>query len=173
MPEGSHKPPRDPKAPITRIVSPVRLDFTIHAGIPKRLWLQGLLEGKILGQRCEHCGKVYVPPGACCPTCMEPLHGTVELSQTGTVTTFCVINIPFEGQVLEPPYVGSAILLDGADLPLFHLVGGVDAAQVRMGMRVKAHWAPPEEWGPTLENIRYFVPTGEPDADFSTIASHL
>jgi uncharacterized OB-fold protein len=74
-----------------------------------------------------------------------------------------VVNVPFEGQGLELPYVGAAILLDGADIPLFHLVGGCDSSEVTRGMRVQAVWKPKEEWGYTTENIRYFKPTGEPD----------
>nr|WP_252980129.1 hypothetical protein [Mycobacterium riyadhense] len=32
------------------------------------------------------------------------------------------------------------VLLDGADIPVLHLVADVDAHQVRMGMRVEAVW---------------------------------
>ena len=40
----------------------------------------------------------------------------VELPDTGTVTTFCVVSVPFPGQRVAPPYVAAAILLDGADI---------------------------------------------------------
>ena len=42
-----------------------------------------------------------------------------------------------------------------------------------MGMRVKAEWAPPGERRPTLESIRCFTPTGEPDAPFESYQEHL
>ena len=32
-------------------------------------------------------------------------------------------------------------------------------------MRVEAVWADDAEWGPTLEIIKWFRPTGEPDGD--------
>ena len=38
-----------------------------------------------------------------------------------------------------------------------------------MGMRVEAVWAPAEELRPTLESIKYFRPTGEPDADYDVL----
>jgi uncharacterized OB-fold protein len=79
------------------------------------------------------------------------------------VTTFCIVNLPFFGQRIKPPYVCATILLDGADIGLFHLIQEVPAQEVRMGMRVEAVWAAPEERGPSLESIRYFRPTGEPD----------
>ena len=54
-----------------------------------------------------------------------------------------------------------------------HLLQEVDADQVHMGMRVEAVWAPPEERGPTLESIRYFRPTGEPDADYESYREYV
>jgi hypothetical protein len=42
-----------------------------------------------------------------------------------------------------------------------------------MGLRVKAEWAPPEGRRPTLESIRWFSPTGEPDAAFDSYKEHL
>ena len=65
------------------------------------------------------------------------------------------------------------VLLDGADIAIQHLILDIDAADVRMGLRVEAVWKPREEWGTTIENIRYFKPTGEPDADYETYRHHL
>jgi uncharacterized protein len=42
-----------------------------------------------------------------------------------------------------------------------------------MGMRVQAVWKPREEWGLGIDNIEYFKPTGEPDADYDTYKKHL
>lgn len=67
------------------------------------------------------------------------------------------------------------MLLDGADIPPFlHLIQEIDVADVRMGMRVQAVWKPREEWGGLgIDNIEYFKPTGEPDADYDTYKHHL
>ncbi len=171
--ESAAEPPSpDPGGdPVTRFKAPVRLDYTVSPGVALSRSLSAMLEGRILGGRCGVCAKVYVPLRGACPVCGVPLAEDVELPPTGTLTTFCVINIPFEGQVLTPPYVGGAILLDGADVPLFHLVGGVSPGQVRMGMRVRARWG--AEPQPSLAAIEYFEPTGEPDAPFDTYKSHL
>ena len=82
----------------------------------------------------------------------------MELADTGVVTTFCVVNVPFAGHAIEMPYVAASILLDGADIAFQHLIQGVPADQVRIGMRVRAVWRPRAEWRPTLENIAHFVP---------------
>ena len=159
--------------PITVIKTPVRLKYTITAGKHRSAFLRAIMNQEIMGGTCPDTGKVYVPPLGSCPVSGKPTSTDVKIQQTGTVTTFCVVNIPFEGQKLKPPYVAAAILLDGADMPIFHLVGGVDANLVRMGMRVKAIWAPPEELAPTLASIRYFTPTGEDDAPYESYREHL
>jgi uncharacterized OB-fold protein len=159
--------------PVQSVRTPVRLAYEYSAGMATSRFLRGLEQGKVFAQRCPTCTKVYVPPRGSCPTCAVPTKEEIELGHTGVVTTFCVVNIPFLGQQIEIPYVTSSILLDGADIPLFHLIQEVPVDQVRMGMRVEAVWAPREEWGPSLTNIRYFRPTGEPDAPFESYKDHL
>jgi uncharacterized OB-fold protein len=158
---------------VTGIVSPVRLSYDFAASPEESAFFRGLADGRILGQRCPICHKVYVPPRGACPVDGVPTTDEVELPDRGTVTTFCIVNVPFLGQKIEPPYVSAYILLDGADIAFLHLILGVDAADVRMGMRVQAVWKPREEWGTTIENIRHFEPTGEPDADYETYKQHL
>ena len=118
-------------------------------------------------------GKVYFPAREADPATGKQLDEFVELPDVGTVTTFAIINIPFAGQRIKPPYVAAYVLLDGADIPFLHLVSDIDAAEVRMGMRVQAVWRPREEWGLGIDNIEYFRPTGEPDADYDTYKHHL
>ena len=134
---------------------------------------RGLAEGRLLGQRCPTCQKVYIPPRSACPADGTPTAEEVELPDTGTVTTFCIVNVPFLGQRITPPYVSAYVLLDGADIAFLHLILDIPAEEVRMGMRVKAVWKPREEWGTTIENISHFAPTGEPDADYETYKQHL
>jgi uncharacterized OB-fold protein len=111
-----------------------------------------------------------VPPRGACPTCGVSDGEAVEVKDTGTVTTFCIVNVPFEGQTMKLPYVYASVVLDGADIPLLHLVE-VPAAEARMGLRVRADWA--AERKASTESIRCFVPSGEPDAAFESYAEHL
>ena len=155
------------------MIAPISLRYTHSASAEESRYLRALAEGKILGQRCPSCGKVYVPPRGACPTCGVPTATDVELPDTGTVTTFCVVNVPFTGQRVPVPYVAASVLLDGADIPFQHLILGCAPEDVRMGMRVRAAWKPPEQWGTTAENIDHFEPTGEPDAPYDSYAHHL
>jgi uncharacterized OB-fold protein len=154
-------------------VTPVRLRYEHTASPGESAYLRGLAEGRLLGQRCRVCGQVYVPPRGTCPADGVPMTEEVELPDTGTVTTFCVVNVGYPGQRVTPPYVAAAVLLDGADIAFQHLVLGCDASEVRMGMRVRAVWKPPEERATMGASISHFAPTGEPDAAYETYARQL
>jgi len=161
------------KDPVSGIVTPVRLDYTYAASPEESRFLRGLEEGRLLAQRCPKCHKVYIPPRGACPVDGVPTTDEIELPDKGIVTTFCIVNVPFLGQRITPPYVSAYVLLDGADIAFLHLILGADADEVRMGMRVEAVWRPREEWSTTIENIDHFRPTGEPDADYETFKAHL
>jgi uncharacterized protein len=168
-PEGAESD-RDP---VTMLVVPSAIEIQHTASLPESTFLRGLEEGKLLGARTGKDGKLYFPPREADPATGQPTTEFVELPDRGTVTTFAVINIPFAGQRIKPPYVAAYVLLDGADIPFLHLVTEIDAADVRMGMRVEAVWKPREEWGLGIDNISHFRPTGEPDADYDTYKHHL
>ncbi|GAA3542981.1 Zn-ribbon domain-containing OB-fold protein [Nocardioides daeguensis] len=166
-------PPAAGEGDVTGIVTPVSLDYTYAASPEESAFFRGLAEGRIIAQRCPKCQKVYVPPRPACPVDGVPTVEEIELPDTGTVTTFCIVNVPFLGQKITPPYVSAYILLDGADIALQHLILDIPVEEIRMGLRVKAVWKPREEWGTTIENISHFAPTGEPDADYDTYKHHL
>ena len=163
----------DERDPVSMMVIPISLEITHTASHEESAYLRALQEGKLLGARTGATGKVYFPPHGADPATGLPTSEFVELSDRGTVTTFAIINIPFPGQRIKPPYVAAYVLLDGADIPFLHLIQEIDASEVRMGMRVEAVWQPREEWGLGIDNIEYFRPTGEPDADYETYKHHL
>jgi uncharacterized protein len=166
---GSAQPPE----PVTMITTPVRLQYEHTASPGESRFLRALKDGRLLGERCPACHMVYIPPRGACPTDGVPTTEEVELADTGMVTTFCVVNMPYPGQRVATPYVTASVLLDGADIAFQHLILGCEASEVRMGMRVKAVWKPREQWGTTPENIDHFRPTGEPDAPYESYARHL
>lgn len=174
LPGDGDEPAEEPSGdPVAMITSPLRLEYKHSASAEESYYLRGLAEGRILGGRTDSEGKVYVPPRGASPTDGRPTAEQVELPDTGIVTTYCIVNVPFLGQRIKPPYIAAYVLLDGADIAFLHLILECEPAEVRMGMRVAAKWKPREEWGYTLENIEYFRPTGEPDAEYDTYKHHL
>jgi uncharacterized protein len=159
---------------VEKIDTPIELRYRYVAGHAQTMFLRGIQQGKILGQRCPVCHKVYCPPrGACASDGVALGEEPVEVSEKGTVTTFCVVNVPFYDQQMEIPYVSATILLDGSDIGMMHLIQEAKAEDVHMGMRVEAVWAPAEDRKPTLESIKYFRPTGEPDAEYESYRDHV
>ena len=167
----------DDKDPVTMIVTPTMIEIQHTASLPESTFLRALEKGTLLGARSGDVnglpGKVYFPPKEADPATGLALDQYVELPDTGTITTFAIINIPFAGQKIKPPYVAAYVLLDGADIAFLHLVTEIDAADVRMGMRVEAVWKPRDEWGLGIDNIDHFRPTGEPDAEYDSYKHHL
>jgi uncharacterized OB-fold protein len=102
-----------------------------------------------------------------------PADSQVELPDTGTVTTFSIVNVGCPGQRVTPPYVAAAVLLDGADIAFQHLILGCDPADVHLGMRVRAVWRPAGERDTTAETISHFAPAGQPDAPYETYARFI
>lgn len=151
--------------PITVLRSPLKLEYTYTAGEVSTRFLRGFAEGKILARRCPECDKVYVPPRGNCPICTTAMDEDVVLPHTGTITKFCIVNLPFAARNIEIPYVSASVLLDGSDVPIFHLIQEIPYDQIRIGMRVEAAWEKPEDRIPGMESIMYFRPNGEPDVE--------
>lgn len=145
-----------------RVRYPVGVTYTWSAGPSSSAYLQGLKEGRLVGARCPVCELVYFPPrNGICPKDAALLGESVEVGQQGSITTFCIVNVPFLGQQIEIPYVSASIMLDGSDLAVQHLIQGCPADQVRIGMRVEAVWKDESEWAPTLASIAHFEPVDD------------
>jgi uncharacterized OB-fold protein len=174
-PAGGPRTPveRTTAEPVQIVTVPLSMRVEHNASPQETEYLVGLREGRLVGQRCRVCGKVYIPPRGACPVDGVPTDENVELPDHGIVTTFCIVNVPFMGQRITPPYVAAYVLLDGADIAFLHLILDCPAEDVRMGMRVQAVWRPREEWDYGLQNISHFRPTGEPDAPYDSFKEHL
>jgi uncharacterized OB-fold protein len=171
-PEAPARPVRDGEGPVTGVVQPIRLDYTVHAGAALTRYLEGLGEGKIIGGRAPNSDEVYAASRGTDPKTGEPTTIEVEVADRGTVTTFCIVNIPGLSALAPPvPFVSAHILLDGANNTFFGLIRGVEVDDVRMGMRVKAKWA--DVLKPDHTAIQHWEPTGEPDAAFETYKDYL
>ncbi|MDV8002478.1 Zn-ribbon domain-containing OB-fold protein [Rhodococcus sp. IEGM 1408] len=159
--------------PVTSVITPIGLSVTHTAGPAESEFLRAIVQGRMLGRRRSNGPEVYVPPRDYCPSDGVAMGEYVEVADVGTVTTFGIVNVPFAGQEIKPPYVTAYILLDGADVPIQHLVLGCEASEVRMGMRVRAVWTPEADRPASMKAITHFEPSGDPDADPDTYAENL
>jgi uncharacterized OB-fold protein len=140
--------------------SPLRMEYTYVAGAGRSVFLRGLARRRLLARRCPGCAQVYLPAPEFCSRCLRPVGAPFEVDGRGVVTTFCVVNFPFPGQVYEPPYVVAHIRAHGADTSLMHLVREIAPERVRIGLEVEPVWVPDGELAASLTSIRYYRPAG-------------
>jgi uncharacterized OB-fold protein len=136
-----------------------------------------LIDGRIIGQKCPACGRVYVAGKGFCPidvVVLGPEH-EVTVADTGVVTGYTIVTpVRYYGQTKTEPFVYASVLLDGASSVLGgQEIVGISNDEVREGLRVRAVWKPPEErsyeghgtrgWGSVSSAVDRFEWTGEPD----------
>ncbi|MFT5481587.1 MAG: putative OB-fold protein [Halieaceae bacterium] len=155
--------------PITNLEEPLYLKYNFTAGESTAQFLAQLKKGRLTGQRCPLCKKVYAPPRGSCARCGVATVEEVQLSDHATVQSFTIVHIPIPGNLIKPPYVIANLVPDGSNLSFIHLLSECENEDVRIGMRVEAVWKPEEEWGYQMENIRYFRPLAEPDMPIAEI----
>ena len=148
---------------------------------------EALVDGRILGQKCTQCGRVYLPAKGYCPLCVVLLgpDDDVEVADHGMVTGFTIVApVKYYGQTKTEPFVYASVLLKGASGTLGGQdITGIPADQVHAGLRVRAVWKPPAErtteghtargWGSVEGCISSFEPTGEPDAPPEEYEEHV
>ncbi len=162
----------DAPEPILYIKTPIRLEYDHSAGVATTDFLRGLEKRKILGARTGPDAPVLVPPRGADPRTSELAREMVEVSDKGTVVTFSVIRVPSQNISFELPYVCISVLLDGAGVPMFHVLQNCDLDDVRIGMRVQAKWVADAELAPDIGSIEYFEPLDEPDVPFEQLKEH-
>ncbi len=163
----------DKNEPILSIRTPVHLEYEYTAGFATTRFLRGLAKGKIIGARAGDDGPVYVPPRGADPRIGKPTDQQVEVSDKGTVTTFCIVRVPSDNLSFTPPYACISVLLDGSDIPMMHVLQECDLQDVRMGMRVQAAWVDESELDTSVASIKYFKPIDEPDTDYDLYKDHV
>ncbi|MCS7118159.1 MAG: Zn-ribbon domain-containing OB-fold protein [Thaumarchaeota archaeon] len=138
------------------------VEFLHSAGEFTTRFLQNLKEKKIYGVRCPRCNRVLLPPRRVCDRCFVETTDWVEVSDVGTLQSFCVVYRKFWG-LPDPPYAIGVFKLDGSDEALVHFIGGVDLTDptkleevVKIGRKFRAVWA--EERRGHILDIKYFEP---------------
>ena len=141
-------------------------------------------EQRIVGQRCPVCTRVYSGGRGYCPIDAIELgeEHDVDLPQTGTITNFTIIMpVQYPGQTETEPFARVFVLLDGTDVILpYQPVVELPVSEVRVGKRVAAAWAPPEDdfddsgaMGGAYGALMGWLPTGEPDIDDPDLVNRI
>lgn len=137
-----------------------RAIYAWDAGIAMSHFLEGLKNGRIIGTECLRCRRVMLPPRMFCERCYLPTNKWVELKDEGTVRTFCITHIKWDASRVKEPFFPMVVELDGGKkwAALFHVVKGIEPSDMKVGLRVKALWKPPEERIGAITDIEHFIP---------------
>jgi len=141
------------------------------AGAAFSRFLNGLKQGKILGTKCNNCGRVMIPPRVFCEWCFTDVSDWVEHSGTGIVSTYSLSHIGTDpGVRLDKPVIVAVIWFENTFRTLassktvlhaggiLHRLDGVEPDKVNVGLRVKPVWKPFEERVGSILDIDYFTP---------------
>ena len=95
-----------------------------------------------------------------CEQCFRATDDWVRLEATGTVTTYSICNVNFDASRREEPIMVAVIEIDGASplVGILHLLGEIDPAKVRVGLKVAAAWKDEDRREGAITDIRYFRP---------------
>ncbi|MFF1556543.1 OB-fold domain-containing protein [Streptomyces sp. NPDC058279] len=133
--EAAAPPPEVLRAPLV-----VEFPFTRSLGPVQSAFLTGLRDRVVLGVRTT-AGQVMVPPVEYDPVTAEEIRELVQVTTTGTVTTWAWNDEPRPHQPLDRPFAWVLVTLDGADTALLHALDAPGPDAVHTGMRVRVRWA--------------------------------
>ncbi|MBJ3778120.1 Zn-ribbon domain-containing OB-fold protein [Acuticoccus mangrovi] len=106
-------------------------------GAERPFW-EGLAEGKIRVQQCDHCGTKRFPASRYCPACHKAGARWVAVEPTGTVQSFCVFHKSyFPGFAAEMPYAVVEVKLD-CGVEFFSNMVDTPNEAIHTGQRVRA-----------------------------------
>jgi len=99
---------------------------------------RGLLEQRLLVNRCQACGSWYQPPWPTCPSCWSVDVVPTEVSGLGVVYTFTIP--PTAGAAGTGVAIAVVQLAEQDDLRAAGPVVGCASADVEIGMPVQLTW---------------------------------
>jgi len=98
-----------------------------------------------------------------CEECFRPTDTWTYIRDTGTIETYSVSYLDTDAKRISEPILVGVVSLDGASpkMGMMHFFGEMTKDEIRIGMRVRAVWRPPEERKGSVLDIRYFRPLRE------------
>ncbi len=140
--------------------------FAWSAGEAMSRFLAELQQGRLIGRTCNGCKRTLFPPRMFCEECFRPTDEWVYLRDSGTIETYSVSYLDKDARRITEPILVGVVSIDGASpkMGIMHYFGEMTKDDIRIGMRVKARWKPPEQRRGSVLDIEFFRPLkeGEP-----------
>jgi uncharacterized OB-fold protein len=159
-----------PKDAESGVVTAVRYrpqaKYAWSAGEAMSRFLAELQRGRLIARTCKGCKRILFPPRMFCEECFRPTDEWVYVEDSGTIETYSISYLDTDARRITEPILVGVVSIDGASpkMGIMHYFGGMTKDEIRIGMRVKAKWKPPEQRVGSVLDIEYFRPLreGEP-----------
>ncbi len=137
--------------------------YAWSAGEAMSRFLDELRAGRLIARTCHGCNRILFPPRMFCEDCFRPTDEWTYIRDTGTIETFSISYLDTDAKRVADPILVGVVSLDGASpkMGMMHYFGEMTKDEIRIGMRVRAAWKPPEERKGSVLDIRYFRPLRE------------
>jgi uncharacterized OB-fold protein len=137
--------------------------YAWSAGEAMSRFLEELQNGRLIARTCRSCERILFPPRMFCEECFRPTDEWKYIRDTGTIETFSISYLDTDARRIAEPILVGVVSLDGASpkMGMMHYFGEMTKDDIRIGMRVRAAWKPPEERHGSVLDIRYFRPLRE------------
>ena len=114
-----------------------------------KFW-EELRNGKLYTTKCRRCGKIFYPPQADCPECLDSQTDWISLPNTGIIKTFVASHLKPQGfEYFKEPYIiAIAEIMEG--VRVMGLIRDTDYQKIDVGMKVNINPTIDEEGYPII-----------------------
>jgi uncharacterized OB-fold protein len=105
-----------------------------------RFYWDAALEGRLVTQRCQQCGRLRHPPRPMCPECHSLEFEIIDLVGEGVVYSYAILHHP-QNPAFEYPVIAALIDLTEGVRVLSNLVE-IDPTDITIGMSVTVEFRP-------------------------------
>jgi hypothetical protein len=139
----------------------VRADFNFWVGLYMDKFYDALENKKLVCNKCQKCGDVFLPPRKICGKCniTIPLdENWVDLPETGTLKNFTMTQYKVsdrrarKGKSVKP--IGM-VSIDGTNTCIIYPLLEMESDDIKIGMKVKIEWTKKPKGDPS--DIEGFV----------------
>jgi uncharacterized OB-fold protein len=125
----------------------------IHSYKQDTPFFHGLAQRKLLGSHCPRCAYTFATPRVHCMYCGGPTQW-IELPTQGRVHSWTICYFAAQEFLKEVPFTLVLVEFDGADTLFLSRLVGVERADIRIGLKVKAKFRRKATW--SVRDV-YFV----------------
>ena len=117
----------------------IAINYKYSLGGQSKFFIELKNNKKLLGTKCNKCGKTWMPPRINCSECYEPADW-IEMKQTGTIEVSTIVWYTTSAFIKAIPYGIAFVKLDGANTSLLQGIFSENLvpSKVKRGRRVRA-----------------------------------